>query len=306
MTMTTTLKIDNLRDEIAPLYCRYSGQTNAQPAYVEMDDDGIIAADYSGEIGGGVSFDVFHSRTLRWGVAERVRGDALADLLESDEMRVLFERVYNGHSIEWDGNNNVGHLDDDARAASDEIEVALTALGEDESAMGVVWDVDQWLEYSAFDDIWDPGKSLDEAVAAVEKSAEEEGIELDGNVEKYLLDRAERANDRDDCYRPEVLAALIEDGRHPLRHPAYESGYEDGEEKVGDEAATAEQVEQWFAEGTLDPDEALINACGMPRLAKVLGLTVEQVNTRGVEWNAALDQYNRGYRAGARSAVAGE
>jgi hypothetical protein len=214
--MTITIKTDNLRGEIAPLYCRYQGQTDCQGSYVEMNEDGVISADYNAEIGGAVTFDFFHSRTLSWGVAACVRGDALADLLESAEMRALFERVHAGHSVEWDGNNNVGHLDDDARAASDELEAELTALGEDEGAMGAVWEVGQWLENSAFDDIWEPGKSLAEAVTSVEESAEADSVELDGDVSSYLLDRAERANERDDCYRLEVLAALAADGRHPV------------------------------------------------------------------------------------------
>ena len=33
---------------------------------------------------------------------------------------------------------------------------------------------------------------------------------------RYLLDRAERANERDDCYRLEVLTGLHADGRHPI------------------------------------------------------------------------------------------
>ena len=223
----TTLKIANLRGEIAPLYCRYQGQTSAQGAWVQMDEDGTITASYNAEIGGSVTFDVFHNRTLTWGVAARVRGDALADLLESAEMRALFERVYDGHSVEWDGNNNVGRLDADAREASDEIEAALTAIGEDDDAMGAVWDVGQWLENSAFDDIWEPGKTLAEAVTAVEESAESESVELDGDVERYLLDRAERANDRDGCYRLEIIAALKAAGRHPLAK--CESGQATGE-----------------------------------------------------------------------------
>ena len=136
--MNISIKTDNLRGEIAPLYCRYQGQTDCQGAYVQMNEDGIVSADYNAEIGWAVTFDVFHNRTLSWGVASRVRGDALADLLESDEMRALFERVHTGHDVEWDGNNNVGHLDDDARAASDEIEAELTTLGEDEASMGAV------------------------------------------------------------------------------------------------------------------------------------------------------------------------
>jgi hypothetical protein len=187
-----------------------------------MDRNGIITAGYNAEIGRSVTFDVFHGRTLSWEVAAGIRGDALADLLESEKMLLLFKTVRAGHTLKWNGNNTVGRLTDDARAASDEIETALTALDEDESAMVAVWDVSQWLENNAFDDIWESGNSLTEAVTAVEESAEAESVELDGNVERYLLDRAEKANERGKCFRPEVLAALRADKRHPVD--------EDGEE----------------------------------------------------------------------------
>ncbi len=257
--MNISIKTDNLRGEIAPLYCRYQGQTDCQGAYVQMNEDGIVSADYNAEIGWAVTFDVFHNRTLSWGVASRVRGDALADLLESDEMRALFERVHTGHDVEWDGNNNVGHLDYDARAASDEIEAELTTLGEDEASMGAVWDVDQWLEHSAFDDIWETGKTLTEAVTAVEESAAAENIELDGDVSRYLLDRAERANQRDDCYRLEVLTGLHADGRHPID--------ENGEEWVPAEklAAVASLVGggQWRVRRSGEPGERALCSSAM-------------------------------------------
>lgn len=42
-----TLKIDNLRSgDLAPLYCRYADQTTAQDAYIEIDEDGDVSADY--------------------------------------------------------------------------------------------------------------------------------------------------------------------------------------------------------------------------------------------------------------------
>ena len=213
--MSITLKINCLRGQIAPLYCRYSGQTQAQEAYVELDENGIVTASYRGDIGGAITFDEYHGRTQTWSVSNRVRGDALVNLLESDDMRALFARVYDGHAITWDGNNRVGRLDDDAREASDEIESALTALSEDESATGAVWEVGLWLEYSSFDDLWPVGKTLAEAAEAIEESAEKESVELDGNINRYLLDRAERENERGKCYRPEVLTSLYEIGRCP-------------------------------------------------------------------------------------------
>lgn len=217
--MTITINTDNLRGEIAPLYHRYQGQTNAQPAYVELDEDGVVRADYNPEIGPphAIPFSVFHRRDLRWGVANAIRGDALAYYLESAEALALLERIHAGHDVEWDGNNNVGKLDDDAAQAEIDFEAALQALGESEDNMGAVWEVGEWLQNLPFsDDLWATGKTLPEAVTAIEEAAEAERVELDGDIERYLLDRAERANEQGKCYRPEVLAALHADGRNPV------------------------------------------------------------------------------------------
>ena len=215
--MSITLKIDDLRGgEIAPLYNRYPGQTEAQGAYVEITEDGTVTADSDPNIGGGSTFDVFHGRTRRWNVSATVRGEVLADLLESAEVTELLGRIYVGHSVEWDGNNNVGRLDDDAAEAEQDLESLLDALGEDETACGAVWDLENWLGLLDFDDKWPKGETLVEAVKGVEDGAASSGVQLDGNIEKYLLDYAQHANESGKCYRPEVLRALVADGRHPV------------------------------------------------------------------------------------------
>lgn len=189
-TTNLTIKTDNLRGEIAPLYCRYQGQTNAQPAYVEMDEDGNVSADYSGEIGNAVPMTVWHGRTLRWAVSNQVRGDELADLIERDDVVALLERVYLGHSVEWDGNNHVGRLDDDAQAASDELDELFAAESSDEHNLVDVYDVDDYVGNTGLLNIW-RGKPLDDVVRENEEWAEEEGVIIDGDLERTLLSSAE-------------------------------------------------------------------------------------------------------------------
>ena len=90
--MPVTVCPDNLaslRAELAPLYCRYPHQTEPQPAYVQLDEDGDVTTGYSGEIGGGVPAHVWHGRTLRWTVPASVQGDVLADLLAGDALPLL-------------------------------------------------------------------------------------------------------------------------------------------------------------------------------------------------------------------------
>lgn len=124
--MNVTINTNNLRGRVAPLYKVYPRQNGPQRAYVEMDDKGCVSADIDYDIGGAVPMRVAHNRTLRWDVSPYANGDSLADLLDSELVRGLLERVHNGHTVEWDGSNMVGRLDDDAKAAALELEQILS------------------------------------------------------------------------------------------------------------------------------------------------------------------------------------
>jgi hypothetical protein len=124
------LSLDNLRASRAPLFHRYPREVNPQPAFVLLSEEGEVSADSSGEIGNGVPASVWHGCDLRFPVSPSVSGSDLADYLERfDRGRALLERIHEGHSVEWDGSNHVGHLDDDAQAAREELEAALLELG---------------------------------------------------------------------------------------------------------------------------------------------------------------------------------
>lgn len=110
-----------LADEPAPVYCLYPGQNTLQPAYLEMDEDGCLTYDYSGEIGGAVPMAVWLNRTRRWAIPGDVRGAALADFLGLQNVQALLKRVHLGHEVRWDGNNHRGILDADAAEASEEL-----------------------------------------------------------------------------------------------------------------------------------------------------------------------------------------
>lgn len=87
---------------------------------------------------------------------------------------------------------------------------------------------------------------------------------------------------------------------------ARRSGEFDGRQVVRDDRTTTpEVVEEWFRPGVMNPDEALINACTSAELARVLGLSLADVEARGDEWDMAIAAYNEGYRVGARREVRG-
>lgn len=206
---------DNLRGHVAPLYRRYPQQSQPQPAYITITEDGDVSAGHSGEVGDAVPMAVWHHRTLRVPVHAAMLGDALADLLESAEARALLERIHAGHSIEWDGSNHVGRLSDDARAALDDLHTLVRDAGEDTSMLAEVWTADAWLG-TANDllDVWPAGEPLDAAVKRLEDLAAGAGVVIDGDIRESLLDVAARMHERgEDGLSREHLDALVKADR---------------------------------------------------------------------------------------------
>jgi hypothetical protein len=98
--------------------------------------------------GEGIPFRQWHNIERTYGADGETGGDgqthvdpdALREYIEG-EGGALIERILNGGSVEWDGNNNVGRLNDDAQEAETEFEQALTGLPR---ASWVDWTCDEW------------------------------------------------------------------------------------------------------------------------------------------------------------------
>lgn len=214
ITYATTLDLHSLRDDIAPLYLRYEGQINAQPAFVELDEEGEISTAIGADSGCGMA--VWHRRTLQWRVPSDVSGPAMIAFLESDDARSLLERVHAGHTVEWNGNNHVGRLNDEAREASDEFAALVDRELHTETARVAVWRAGDWLFASGNNslcDVWPAGQSLDEAEAELEAGAKRDGCYLDGDVRDELVAKARQMLDAEEPgLTAEQLAALVADG----------------------------------------------------------------------------------------------
>ena len=154
---------------IAPVYTKYDSEFQPQPAYIRMDEDGEIDAWVNGEIGNAVPASIWHGRTLTWRVPSNVRGDALLAFVK--EHQPLFERVYLGHEVDWDGRNHVGTLDEDAQEASEAI-VAEAGSLYDETID--VCSMAEWTRAQGNNklvDLWPADKSLQAAAEEAEASA---------------------------------------------------------------------------------------------------------------------------------------
>lgn len=119
---STTLDVAHVAEDddapLHPVWHRYPRQTSVQPAYLELDCEAErLTADWDGEIGGARPMDVYHGHTRRYPIDPATTAGALNLLL--DAVAPVAQRVVDGYASEWDGNNNVAHLDGDAAEAED-------------------------------------------------------------------------------------------------------------------------------------------------------------------------------------------
>ena len=100
MTITISLNDDNGTN--APLYAKYEGQSQPQPAYLEFDPANQetleLKAQYNGGIGNAVPFDVWNGQILRFWVNPQVHRDSLNNLADNEKLASLLETVREGFS----------------------------------------------------------------------------------------------------------------------------------------------------------------------------------------------------------------
>ena len=134
-TITTTTNAQELKGVVAPLYHQYPAETLPQPAFIELDcEEASAEAKWTGEVGGGVPAYVWHKRAIRFSVPSEIRGDVIADFMESEKFQALAQRICAGYVKRWDGNNHVGRYSDDAAEAREELQQVIADELYDESA----------------------------------------------------------------------------------------------------------------------------------------------------------------------------
>lgn len=136
-------------DESKPhqLYAHYQGQTNRQDAYIELDTrTGKMSADYDAEIGNAVPMSVWHGIVLRWTIPPYLASVANEEM---ERIAPLAQRVLDGASLEWDGNNTVGSYTADANAAVNEIEDLLAERADYNDEMEICWEAGHDWYYDA-------------------------------------------------------------------------------------------------------------------------------------------------------------
>lgn len=210
MSTATALvvELDTLRASRAPLFHRYDREINPQGAFVLLSEEGGVSADWNSEIGNGIPATVWHGCDLRFPVSCSVSGSALADYLEGEEGSSLLSRIHQGHSVEWDGSNYVGNLDDDAKAAREELEAALQEVEQVD-----VQRIQDWIGSLPWSDTWPEADNLRQAVEGLERVAQQDGTTLDGDLEAYLIDQATGRHLREESLSALQVEAIREAGR---------------------------------------------------------------------------------------------
>lgn len=197
----------SLLDSPSALYRRYESELAPQPCFVSLDlEDGELTAGYNGGVGygseRGVPESVWHGRTLRWDIP-CLTADAANDLLE--QLTPLASRVLTGAKIQWDGNSNVGVLDDDAAAAEVEIGSVCEAIGEDYPQVRE-WDAADWfaegdvpdVAADASDEALDElaERLRDEAANGHSTSMNSDDVTVLFGVEDFLLELRDASRER--------------------------------------------------------------------------------------------------------------
>lgn len=108
------------------------------------DLTGSVASTFGAASGDGTPSDIWHGIVLRHWLPSVPDAAAIAATLRSPEGQALLDRIADGHSVDWDGSNNVGHLTADAAAAWGALTAHLDTLTDEREHAGI-WDAADWL-----------------------------------------------------------------------------------------------------------------------------------------------------------------
>ncbi len=95
-------------DKDFPLYMKYTGQLQPQRAYIEVDADGNVSADYDAN-SGGLPADVWNGTTHWYFIRPEVHKDQLPELIQL--VKDNHERIMQDEDSAWEENRFIDHLD---------------------------------------------------------------------------------------------------------------------------------------------------------------------------------------------------
>jgi hypothetical protein len=178
-----------------PVYCEHGGQYQPQPAYLYLDlRNGECSADYNGEIG---STPIIHWQNivLTFPIAAETSADDIQALIEQHSED--FQAILSGSTVEWDGSNNVGTFNENAKAILEK----LNFFGEGDPEAIQSYDNISTIINSAYFEEWLQDNIFPSEHETVDSFAEELYL-CDGNENAYF---SESMNSKD-----AILSSLID------------------------------------------------------------------------------------------------
>ncbi|MFD7661031.1 hypothetical protein [Streptomyces sp. NPDC059788] len=182
MTTTTIRVIECTSPD--ELYRQYSGQSEPQPCYIELDlREGVLLASYNAEIGNAVPFSVHYGFDRRYDIP-LLHAEAANQALR--DVTPLADRILADWEQVWDGNNLVARLGKDAQAAEEE----LDALLEDrfaESDQVTVWDVDSATNGCEADEYSITAETTDDRLDEIEEQIRQDLAGVSGSGSSVVV-----------------------------------------------------------------------------------------------------------------------
>ena len=188
MERTELLKVDPSSNSLKP-----------QTPYIELDltsPDNAIHIDTYCQIDG-TPISVWHGIVRRYYLSPYTNAEDLTTDINAGVFDELFQRIADGSEVEWDGDNHVGRLNEDAREAEEELEKLLEEYAD--GSIGL-WDAADWLQDSSDEDLGVTAEASDDELAKKARELEEEAC-AEGAVvvwiEDHLKERREALRERE-------------------------------------------------------------------------------------------------------------
>lgn len=209
MTKPITISFDRYQDNEAPLFHRYPGQVNPQPAYVTLDlETGEVDAQASGEVGNAMPADVWHGVVRRYPIRGDLTKDQVVEALEG--IKGTLQTILDNSEVKMVDTNWTGKLNEAGEDAERELPELIGADLEGR----VITHLAHWLTESG-EDAWlpEPNQSIPEFVSQVTLSIKSDGWEAAEDVEEVLMTLWEDRLYNGDPLPVNVATTLLADGR---------------------------------------------------------------------------------------------
>jgi len=153
--------------------------------------------------GDGVPMAQWHGVSRRYDLPTYAKGRAVAEFLRDSDVAAALTRILAGGTVEWDGSNNKGSLDDDAMDADYDLEIEIDRFEDriqgDPTSTISVWDAGDFFVDGLPEEIPQvTAESTDDDLGAIEEAIEAEAWdEADGvyGIAAYLKRVRDEARD---------------------------------------------------------------------------------------------------------------